>query len=184
MKGIMDKDEALKAMKGSGTLKSHVLIMILFDTICFLSNPHNTPIQILKERLKYYLSQYEKDLSSFSVQYIQDHVDKIAEFLDKTFSYSSHEDFKTKLEEDLIVFDFHKDSPFNAFLVVIKSFMLSLCSIRNDPKAKNLLDLQQLMIDKLISEHVDVISEKDLLTITHLQGIFHKTFHNDSSHES
>ena len=85
----MDKDEALKAMKEADTLKSHVLIMILFDTICFLSNPHNTPIQILKKRLNHYLSQYEKDLTSSSVQYIQDHVDKISEFLDKTFSYSS-----------------------------------------------------------------------------------------------
>ena len=62
--------------------------------------------------------------------------------------------------------------------------MVSLCSIRDDPKTKNLLDLQQLMIDELISKNVDVISEKDLLTITHLQRIFHKTFHDKSSHES
>ena len=87
-----------------------------------------------------------------------------------------HKEFQSKIEDHLLLFDIHKENPFNAHLIVIRSFILAFYHYRNDQKVKEVKDLQQHFIEEFINMYKEELSEDNILSIHHLQKIFHHFF--------
>ena len=82
--------------------------------------------------------------------------------------------FQSELDEHLLIFDIQKNSPFNAYLIIIKSYIHTITGcLKGDPRNKILIETQQKIVDKLISLHSEHLSKDNLSEIHHFQRLLH-----------